>query len=64
MMMMIIIIIIIMVIIMIIIITYNKNFIHRLKKKIIYRFKNMNIKIYTLCTFFLCTKENCRKMTI
>ena len=21
-------------------------------------------KIYTLCTFFLCTKENCRKMTI
>ena len=23
-----------------------------------------NIKIYTLCTFFLCTKENCRKMTI
>ena len=25
---------------------------------------NMNIKIYTLCTFFLCTKENCRKMTI
>ena len=24
----------------------------------------MNIKIYTLCTFFLCTKENCRKMTI
>ena len=53
MMMTIIIIIIIMVIIMIIIIikiiTYNKNFIHRFqKKKIIYRFKNMNIKIYTL----------------
>ena len=23
-----------------------------------------NIKIYTLCTFFLCTKENYRKMTI
>ena len=22
------------------------------------------LKIYTLCTFFLCTKENCRKMTI
>ena len=24
----------------------------------------MNIKIYTLSTFFSCTKENCRKMTI
>ena len=40
------------------------NFIHRFKKITIYRFKNMNIKIYTLCTFFLCAKENCRKMTI
>ena len=40
-------------------------FIHRFKKNTtIYRFKNMNIKIYTLCTFFLCMKKNCRKMTI
>ena len=23
-----------------------------------------NIKIYALSTFFLCTEENCRKMTI
>ena len=30
----------------------------------IYIFKNKNIKIYTLCTFSLCTKENCRKITI
>ena len=44
---------------------YKNNFIHRFKKNRLFtEFENMNIKIYTLCTFFLCTKENCRKMTI
>ena len=59
---------------------YKQNFIHRFKKidylqiqeyeilkYIPYEHSSCsvrNIKIYTLCTFFLCTKENCRKMTI
>ena len=30
-----------------------KNFIHRFKKKTIYRFKNMNIEIYTLLYILL-----------
>ena len=56
-----------------------QNFIHRLKKidylqiqeyeilkYIHYEHSSCvrDIKIYTLCTVFLCTKENCRKMTI
>ena len=59
-------IIIIMIIIIIIIIIVKQNFIHRFKKKnrLFTDSKIWNIKIYTLCTFFLSTKENCCKMTI
>ena len=49
----------------IIIIIIKQNFIHRFKKNRLFTDSRVwNIKIYTLCTFFLCTKENCRKMTI
>ena len=60
------IIIIIIIIVIIIIIIKNKTLFIDLKKKIDYLqiLEYENIKIYTLCTFFLSTKENCCKMTI
>ena len=56
--------IIIIIILIFLIIIINKTLLIDLKIYTIYIFKNMNIKIYALCTFFLCTKENSRKMTI
>ena len=42
-----------------------QNFIQRFKKIDYLQIQEYEILkiIYTLCTFFLCTKENCRKMT-
>ena len=45
----------------------NKNktlFIDLKKNRLFTDSRIWNIKIYTLCTFFLSTKENCCKMTI
>ena len=55
---------IIIIIIIFLIIIINKTLFIDLKNRLFTDSRIWNIKIYTLCTFFLCTKENCRKMAI